>query len=276
MIAWLMEGGITMSRFRRRLLMMMQKVQEIWRDVVLTGTGVIVATDTTEGQRAKIFPQGWTKQDGTPTPEIPVPILNAGTHNDGTGKYEYTLTVSDAEENPTNTQTVTLTSDRPLTQWDRLVYMDGKWQWEYSGLKTVVDEKYPNYLMQYRDGFYFYKRSGWDTNDKNAYCDRLPNLNRSNDTKFPFFAENYGNLNCTYAIHVSDVYGNTIEEIKENLKQNPLIFWHKASVPEYIPLQESEQQALNALKTYYPITVFSNNQEGFMQVEYRTKYGGDA
>lgn len=51
-----------MSQFRRRLLVMMQKVQEIWHDVVMTGTGIVIANDTTEGQSVKVFPQGWTEQ----------------------------------------------------------------------------------------------------------------------------------------------------------------------------------------------------------------------
>ena len=33
--------------------------------------------------------QGWTEQDGTPTPEAPVLIVSAGTQNQDTGKWEY-------------------------------------------------------------------------------------------------------------------------------------------------------------------------------------------
>lgn len=271
-----------MSRFRRRLLLMMQKVQEIWRDVVLTGTGIIVATDTTEGQHVKIFPQGWTKQDGTPTPEIPVPILNAGTHNDETGKYEYTLTVSDAEENPTNTQTVTLTSDRPLTQWDRLVYMDGKWQWEYGGKidKNVTASNrnmFPNGVSLYKDfqnGLYCYvvfnnlKEIGYQT----SFCNKFKNVNGAYTIGDLWTYSDQPALKNQY--FVTDI--SSVEEFVSWMDENPLEMVYKSSEKEYIPLQESEQQALNSLKTYYPTTVFSNDQEGFMQVEYRTKYGGDA
>lgn len=324
-----------MSQFRRMLLMMMQKVQEIWRDVVLTGTGLVVANDTTAGQPVKIFPQGWTKQnqyegknlfdiskfqsgttninngDGSitltayavnlnnkisdvltdvktgdvlytsatngtliyiggkveninqnksieitdevlknnifgfygsydgeitisdimiskayktpyepytgsqpsPSPSYPQPILNAGTYNAETGKYEYTLTVSDAQENPTNTQSVTITSDRPLTKWDRLVYMDGQWQWEYGG---VIIQSY-----------------------------------NGEEVQEPYYSTT-GQL-------------TTGAEVQ-----------YQTDTPTYVSLPESEQQSINALTTYYPTTVFSNDQNGFMQIEYRTKYGGDA
>ncbi len=51
--------------FRRRLLTMMQQAQAIWRTVTRTGTGLIVADDTTEGMPLEIEMQGWTRQETT-------------------------------------------------------------------------------------------------------------------------------------------------------------------------------------------------------------------
>ena len=46
-----------------------------------------------QGSLARRYPgitmQGWTEQDGTPTPEAPVPIVSAGTQNRDAGKYQY-------------------------------------------------------------------------------------------------------------------------------------------------------------------------------------------
>lgn len=401
-----------MSRFRRRLLLMMQKLQEIWRDVVLTGTGIIVATDTTEGQQAKIFPQGWTKQDqyegknlfdaskeintlydgsigeetnkyignnsiettslntkGTacgkqlgflygktltlsliakkvsvvaviysngelktqknftvntssyisfdvdsenfvvtfakanvstgnaiaenimlnegstalpyepytgnqpsPSPEYPQPITNSGTYNDDTGKYEYTLTASDAEENPTNTQTVTLTSDRPLTRWDRLVYMDGQWQWEYGSMvyKFTGDETF----SISRNDLYF-PISGMKSQLLGyGICDKYKVFQSVPANTFVYITVGNNNRNVFFRKVLLNY--DSIDDFKNAISQQKPVLYVEADEVVYVALPESEQQALNALKTYYPTTVFSNDQEGFMQVEYRTKYGGDA
>ena len=69
-----------------------------------------------QGSLARMYPgivmQGWTTQDGTPTPETPVPIVSAGTQNQETGKWEYEITIANEQTDPDKNQTVTLTSDR--------------------------------------------------------------------------------------------------------------------------------------------------------------------
>ena len=53
-----------------------------------------------QGSLARRYPgitmQGWTEQNGTPTPETPVPIVSAGTQNQDTGKWEYEIEVTGA------------------------------------------------------------------------------------------------------------------------------------------------------------------------------------
>lgn len=166
-------------------------------------------------------------------------------------------------------QTVTVTSDRPITKWDRLVEKDGQIGWEYGGKETVM---YGNEtLYTYSDGFYVFKENDWDTQAKDAYCDTLVNANSyGNKQGVSRFSESYGDLNFLYVLSVQNVYGNTVEEIRKNLSLNPLTFWHKVSTPEFVPLPAEEQEAIRALKTYYPTTVFSNDDELFMQVEYLT------
>lgn len=52
-----------------------------------------IATDSLARMYPGIEMQGWTTQDGTPTPEAPVPIVSAGTQNQETGKWEYEVEV---------------------------------------------------------------------------------------------------------------------------------------------------------------------------------------
>ena len=48
-------------------------------------------------------------------------------------------------------QTATLTSDRPLTKWDRLVHMDGQWMWEYMGKEIEFDGSKDEQVYVYSD-----------------------------------------------------------------------------------------------------------------------------
>ena len=52
-----------------------------------------IATDSLARMYPGIVMDGWTTQDGTPTPEAPVPIVSAGTQNQDTGKWEYEVEV---------------------------------------------------------------------------------------------------------------------------------------------------------------------------------------
>lgn len=81
----------------------------------------------------------------SPSPNYPQEIVSAGKYDEGTGKYQYEINVSDAEENPTKSQTVTLTSDRPLTKWDKLEKRNGQWGWAYKSeeIKSYTDESVP-------------------------------------------------------------------------------------------------------------------------------------
>lgn len=89
-------------------------------------------------------------------------------------------------------QTLTLTSDRPITKWDRLVEQGGQIGWLYGG--KIIDS-YNSELI---------------------------------DTEY---------MSSTGSLTV----GATV--------------LYKLKEPEFVPLPESEQNAIRALKTYYPTTV---------------------
>ena len=46
------------------------------------------------------------------------------------------------------------------------------------------------------------------------------------------------------------------------------MFWYKTEEETFVPLSESEQEALNALRTYYPTTILDNDQGCDMALTY--------
>lgn len=511
-----------MSQFRRRLLVMMQKVQEIWRDVVMTGTGIVIANDTTEGQSVKVFPQGWTAQVQTsgknlfdfsnlesgrinistgaleehnhtrrladyiditditsysiylpgynkangavyvviyyydkdknylshkpcgdkiekyenitpvenavyikvtleqntidnpqnifkvqlekgakstdyepytggkpsPSPEYPQEIKNVGKWNEEKQKYEvdvkvtgknrfdrekakdvsnwisiegdgylkfpirakkgsmitfsYTekltegkkfylgiakketgsviawlyhdanLSVSNskytiaAEEDyvylmcnssaiqtfldviqtlqveisPTQTdylpyaeQTLTLTSDRPITKWDKLVEQGGEIGWLYNSVNETIDGKTGKWSIQPASKIFY--RTDITFPIVVPFCIELLGY----DYLMGGYKKDTGitiNILGILCITLPEEVELTLDAYKQYLADNPLHVLYKGDSEEFVPLSESEQNAIRALKTYYPTTVISNDQNAFMQIEYRTKYGGES
>lgn len=517
-----------MSQFRRRLLVMMQKVQEIWRDVVMTGTGIVIANDTTEGQSVKVFPQGWTEQvqttganlfdekllldfdsenydktqsgsgfyyykfpvngtvtastknankngeyltvgikpDGSdktwlshgsaaiskyktltpedgniylgvnnslervksmiqntggiiinegsaakpyepytggkpsPSPEYPQEIKNVGKRNEEKQKYEvdvivcnsgylqkgsyekniralplekgktyriyvgvpsrvvntgildeertfisssqlysycnkpeypynntgvvsgkcrlnqlldmahtFTVTVDglylyqavnasnhdtdnayvaydfidEVDMNASYTeQTLTLTSDRPITKWDRLVEQGGQIGWLYQSNTVVIDGSETWSSSNVPDHIYFTttvnnKSGRINTSLCKTYKNNgEPVFNKKHEGEYNIYSDHPTNGVSDTAFVPPNETVTTIPQWKEWLNANPIEMLYKTKTTEFIPLSESEQDAVRNLKTYYPTTVISNDQNAFMQIEYRTKYGGES
>ena len=97
-----------------------------------------------EGTTAKPF-EPYTGGEPSPSPDYPQEIVSAGKYNEDTQKWEYTITVANAAESPTESQTVTLTADRPLTKWDRMEKRNGQWGWVYKSaeIESYTDESVP-------------------------------------------------------------------------------------------------------------------------------------
>ena len=165
-----------------------------------------------QGSLARMYPgiemQGWTEQDGTLTPETPVPIVNAGDYNQETGKWEYEITITNAQTDPDKNQTVTLTADRPLTKWDRLEKRNGQWGWVYKSaeIESYTDESVP--------GEYY---------------------------------STTGQLSVGAQV------------------------WYETTTETFVPLTTAEQEAMNALHTYRPTTVLSNDAGCEMILTYKTR-----
>lgn len=353
-----------------------------------SGAVPVVIADSAEMGVQDIKMQGWTEQDGTPTPEAPVPIVSAGKYNEETQKYEYwvkltganlfditkvitysglltnngdgtltvtpnpgsagvcgevpntlrdfcpelisgktyhlsadttgtmkyiyllgtnivwyfgrqrTITDTDLEStvyfyaSGINTeavisdimitevegadyepyrlpQTVLLTSDRPLTKWDKLEKRNGVWGWEYGSAEIVFDGSDDEAWIRYNNangGFYVYMIN---TGLKNGefYINNFqytPNNDYMVDGSAFFRSVYYGHNVLAIRYDSAD----DVDSFKSFLKQNNIIFCAQTVSETFVPLSESEQEQMNALHTYYPTTVLSNDTECEMSIKY--------
>ena len=150
-------------------------------------------------------------------------------------------------------QTLTLTSDRPITKWDRLVEQGGEIGWLYGSVIATIDET-ASISLYVPNGFYVYVKN-IDKKEKTGYCDKLYAKKMSNGEPFVLFGN--ANNNGLYTLNTQEFYGKTVSEIKEKLKEYPLNIIGKSETTEFVPLPQSEQNAIRALKTYYPTTVIT-------------------
>ena len=234
-----------------------------------------IATDSLARMYPGIVMNGWTTQDGTPAPESPVPIVSAGTQNQDTGKWEYEITIANAQTDPDKNQTVNLAADRPLTKWDRLVYMDGQWQWEYGGknivfngsenwvITSVTSDEYQGFALNSSD--YNAMRS-----DLKLLCDKFAYSTSNEINTCSQVNSKYG---LRFVVSTEYVPNKTAAEFKNWLQSNPITVLYRLAEPVFTPLSETEQEAMNALHTYRPTTVLSNQQGCQMTLTYKTRKG---
>ena len=168
-------------------------------------------------------------------------------------------------------QTVTITSDRPITKWDKLDKRNGVYGWAYKGLKLTVDGQV-NWDIYNGDYAGFYAQSVLPElmNRREGYCNQL-----RIDTKGGVLQNGLWigvNSKVIYAIN-NDYYDNSLADKglanwKAHLNENPLIIWTYSDTETWVPLSQAEQDALNALTAYYPNTTVTNDQGVTMEVDY--------
>lgn len=154
---------------------------------------------------------------------------------------------------PYKEQVLTLTSDRPITKWDRLVEQGGEYGWLYGSVIATIDET-ADISLYAPNGFFIHVKN-IDKKEKSGYCDKLYTKKMSNGEPFVLFG--IANNNFLYTLNTQEFYGKTATEIKAKLKEYPLNIIGKSETTEFIPLPQSEQNAIRALKTYYPTTVIT-------------------
>lgn len=151
-------------------------------------------------------------------------------------------------------QTITLTSDRPITKWDRLVEQGGQIGWLYNSANETIDGKTGKWSIQPASKIFY--RTDITFPIAVPFCSELLGYDYSSvgykkDTGITI--NNLGILCITLPEEVE----LTLDAYKQYLADNPLHVLYKGDSEEFVPLSESEQNAIRALKTYYPTTVIT-------------------
>lgn len=197
----------------------------------------------------------------SPSPEYPQEIKNVGKWNEETQKYKVDVKITNAEQNWSKEQTLTLTSDRPITKWDRLVEQGGQIGWLYTG---VVIDRFDGQSNKISIA----NKQG-NVRNFSIRFENVANGNGNSD----IFVDKYRAVQLSYTKAEYGICCNwndgvkyfsapnenvaTVDEFKAWLIENPLKIAYETTNPEFIPLPQSEQNAIRALKTYYPTTVIT-------------------
>lgn len=200
---------------------------------------------------------------GKPSPslEYEQEVKNAGKWNEETQKYEVDVKITNAEQNWSKEQSLTLTSDRPLTKWDRLVEQGEEIGWLYkSKVYDGFDGKNNRIELGNKVGnvqhfSVYFASTPNSVGNANSYCDKYIGVNVSwTKEKFGIFCD--WNNGVKFFSAPNEKVTN-LEEFKAWLIENPLGLAYETLETEFVPLQQSEQNAIRALKTYYPTTVIT-------------------
>lgn len=215
---------------------------------------------------------------------IRIYIKNGATYNDST------LYTPGAWEDPNGTdttwepyripQSLTLTSDRPLTKWDKLEKRDGQWGWMFKSGKTELDGSEDENWSYYSEGRYWtnmqYKKLSEVGGEKSLICDKLrvlPTSSSAQDIENNTIKES-GTLGVTSVFICAEETGNDVTSLRAWLQSNPLTIWYETAEETFVPLTESEQTALEALTTYFPTTIIAV-ESGEFSPEIKIEYVAD-
>ena len=231
----------------------------------------------TEGQTASPY-EPYTGGKPSPSPDYLQEIKSVGKWNDEKQKYEVDVKVTNAEQNWSKEQVLTLTSDRPLTKWDRLVEQGGEIGWLYAG---VVIDRFDGQSNKISIA----NKQG-NVQNFSIRFENVANGNGNSD----IFVDKYRAVKLSYTKAEYGICCNwndgvkyfsapnenvaTVDEFKAWLIENPLKIAYETTNPEFVPLPQSEQDAVRNLKTYYPTTVImvdGGDVDAGIEVEYAVK-----
>lgn len=217
----------------------------------------------------KVTPyEPYTGGKPSPSTEYPQEIKNVGKWNEGTQKYEIDVKITNAEQNWSKEQTLTLTSDRPITKWDKLVEQGGQYGWLYGSKIYVVTG---NEVFESRDGY-----------NIESYTNRffiLNDLLKENDALKPLaYMKCLRNVQYVYSPNIFEEGFETninqfhiklsndrigvlssddtetrtakIAEYIKNTYTNGIEILHATTDTVFLPLSESEQTQLRNLHSY--------------------------
>lgn len=231
------------------------------------------------------------KQKLTYTPETNVKvclIVNISKEIDNDIKMQLEEGTDATSYEPYKEQTLTLTSDRPLTKWDRLAEQDGQIGWLYKGKQHIVTGEeslripvgLPSYIYGNTTSS-FLAISNNDFSDKKGYLNKLPYIPEvwiSQSNKEGYCLNTTNQLHVRFAntrLNIEDTASISEREkaIKAHIKQQydagtPYMLWYESLQEEFVPLPQEQQNAIRALTTYYPTTVVTNSEDTEMQLTY--------
>lgn len=118
---------------------------------------------------------------------------------------------------PYKEQTLTLTSDRPITKWDRLVEQGGQIGWLYQS--AINEYRGDASVAIYQNGFCFLLNNK-KLKSGEGYCEELKQY-VSREEK-PCINFNMSPNTYAYTLNTQAIYGSTTSAIKEYLKTHPL------------------------------------------------------
>lgn len=157
---------------------------------------------------------------------------------------------------PYKEQTLTLTSDRPITKWDRLVEQGGQIGWLYQSkiVSLTGGEEWETSLNAFYTTTYNFIKN------YEAKCSHYVLAGITNQEKNNIFSIGEGVY--TNSLWIRDTSFSAVQDFKAHLsdlneKGDPIMVVSPVAQTEFIPLPQSEQNAIRALKTYYPTTVIT-------------------
>lgn len=170
-------------------------------------------------------------------------------------------------------QTVKLTSNRPVTKWDKLVEQDGRIGWLYSTKKYTVTGK-ESWIFGTADYYVGQSTNMYttinDANGSEGVSERLSCVKSiwTSKDKSGFFilGQQFHMRFYNTLLGVSD--DATKEEkqaafkaylVKEYESETPYELFYKSEQTEFVPLPQNQQNGIRALKTYYPTTVITTD-----------------
>lgn len=229
------------------------------------------------GDKASPY-EPYTGGKPSPSPDYLQEIKSVGKWNDEKQKYEVDVKVTNAEQNWSKEQVLTLTSDRPLTKWDRLVEQGGEIGWLYAG---VVIDRFDGQSNKISIA----NKQG-NVQNFSIRFENVANGNGNSD----IFVDKYRAVQLSYTKAEYGICCNwndgvkyfsapnenvaTVDEFKAWHIENPLKIAYETTNPEFVPLPQSEQDAVRNLKTYYPTTVImvdGGDVDAGIEVEYAVK-----
>lgn len=224
--------------------------------------GIINDVMLYEGEEYKNY-EPYTGGKPSPSSEYEQEVKNAGKWNEGTQKYEVDVKITNAEQNWSKEQTLTLTSDRPITKWDKLVEQSGQIGWLYQSNTVVIDGSETWSSSNVPEHIYFTtvvnnKSGRINTSLCKTYKNNgEPVFNKKHEGEYNIYSDHPTNGVSDTAFVPPNETVTTIPQWKEWLNANPIEMLYKTKTTEFIPLPQSEQNAIRALKAYYPTTVIT-------------------